>query len=74
MNIHDRRIQHKKNKARRNLEARLTHYAHNNIVMHLGITEYIHRFCRDKYGRINPDNYIENYIERYGDKKREIVE
>lgn len=74
MNLHDRRIQHKRKKARRNLESKLTHYAHNKIVMQLGITSYLDSFCRDNKGEVHYDTYIQNYVERYKDKMRDIAE
>ncbi len=74
MKIRDRKIIRKRNKAQRNLEKMLNHYSHNNLVMQLQIGSYIHKFCKDKYGRINPDIYIQNYVERLEDKQREIAE
>lgn len=74
MNLHNRRIQHKKKKAQRNLEKMLNYYSHNSIVLQLQVTNYIHRFNKNDRGEINPDVYIRGYILRVEDKMRDIAE
>lgn len=65
------RIKRKRDKARRNLEKMLDYYSHNDIVLQLQITSYLHTFCKNKYGKIYPDTYIESYIKGIEDKLRE---
>ncbi|KKM60954.1 hypothetical protein LCGC14_1536550 [marine sediment metagenome] len=74
MNFHDRRIQRKRNKAQRNLEKMLDYYSHNNVVLQLQITSYLRTFCRNKYGEIHPDIYIESYITKVENKMRKVAE
>lgn len=69
----DIRIQRKKHKAQRNLEKILKHYSHNDLVIHLQVGSYLHRFCKDAKEEIHPDAYIQSYLIRVEDKTREIV-
>ena len=62
--IRERKFERRRNKARRNLEKLLVHYAHNDLVIHLQVTSYCNKFCKDSHGEVHPDIYIENYMER----------
>ena len=68
------RTERKRNKAQRNLEKMLNYYSHNNVVLQLQITSYLHSFCRNKYGEVHPDRYIEDYINRMEKKLADISE
>ena len=74
MKLRERKILYKKKRAQRNLEKMYNHYSHNDIVLHLQINSYIHKFCRDKYGESHPDTYIESYITRLEDRVRKASE